>query len=48
MMCALFYLSGNALCGLVAASVAGLIHALALAQHGLRRAIEQDEQDSQR
>ena len=28
-MCGLFYLSGNALCGLVAASVAGFIHGLA-------------------
>lgn len=30
-MCLLFYLTGNALCGLVAASVAGLIHGVALA-----------------
>jgi hypothetical protein len=37
MMCTLFYLSGNALCGLIAAAVAGLIHGLALMQLGFRR-----------
>ncbi len=34
-MCGLFYLTGNALCGLVAASVAGLIHGVALAYTSL-------------
>ena len=38
LMCTLFYLSGNALCGLVAAAVAGLIHGLALIQFGLKQA----------
>jgi len=36
-MCALFYLSGNALCGLVAAAVAGLVHGIAWVQLKLRR-----------
>lgn len=36
-MCGLFALTGNALCGLVAAAVAGFIHGTALLQVSLRR-----------
>lgn len=43
MMCGLFYLSGNALCGLVAASVAGLIHGVALASVAIRAITDEPE-----
>jgi len=42
-MCGLFYLSGNALCGLVAASIAGLIHAIALSYMTLKAAQQRIE-----
>lgn len=42
-VCGLFYLSGNALCGLVAASIAGLIHAIALAYITLKAAQQRIE-----
>jgi hypothetical protein len=44
-MCGLFYLSGNALCGLVAASVAGLLHGIALAYISVK-AMKTDESES--
>jgi len=47
-MCTLFYLSGNALCGLVAASTAGLIHGVALAhitlKEKMRGVIDEEKQ----
>jgi hypothetical protein len=43
-MCGLFYLSGNALCGLVAASVAGLIHGIALAYVAFKAPVDETDQ----
>lgn len=39
-MCGLFYLSGSALCGLVAASAAGLLHGIALSYMAAKAARE--------
>jgi hypothetical protein len=42
-MCGLFYLSGSALCGLIAAVTSGCIHSIALAYLAVRGASRQTE-----
>lgn len=42
-MCGLFYLSGSALCGVVAAAVAGLLHGIALAYISFKASGENDD-----
>lgn len=42
-MCGLFYMTGGALTGLVAAAVSGLIHGMMLAHIGFREALRREE-----